>query len=428
MKNPACLILAIIVFSLFSYECLAQNTLDGIVVPVSKEKINIVTGDRASVNLGEKHGITKGDIGSIVANDEPGSLPVGRCAVVKSNYQSSVCEVIRLGREIESGSLIRFPKVTYTDATIFPVVIGTLSNIFRPYAPHEKLRVCLHGIYNSRNAVTALSEEIQNELISIFSQKKRIELVDKSVLKDLVFYPDADSRVLGLVKEDMKRANIDVLIMGKYTLSQDKVDLAITKIDKSGDDNVVTYTFPSSARYAALSAKILVTPEPVTEIERSSCLFSVRSMPYRPRKDEKDILIKHESAGDPITELHLRRIEFNLLNAVDARVAIDGEVIPMTENLAHVQLARGLHRIAVSFRRAFFFNDSLLYTSQHEIRKEAFLDISTNKNIVVEVRLDPLYERDTIAFNVYEPVQRERQVIKPIYRAEAEKVLERFKD
>jgi hypothetical protein len=40
----------------------------------------------------------------------------------------------------------------------------------------------------------------------VFAWKKRMDLVDKSALKELIFYPDADVKLKGFVRKNMKTA------------------------------------------------------------------------------------------------------------------------------------------------------------------------------------------------------------------------------
>ena len=51
---------------------------------------------------------------------------------------------------------------------------------------------------DDKNSVTGLSEAVIGQFEGVFSQKKRIDVVGRSALKGLVFYPDEDGRMVQL--------------------------------------------------------------------------------------------------------------------------------------------------------------------------------------------------------------------------------------
>ena len=138
------------------------------------------------------------------------------------SYRSSVCEVIDNKKEIDPGSFIFFDPVVFTDATLYPVTIAVLSHVVESYEPYKRLRVCLYGIFDDENAKTGLSEVIMGEFSRVFGQKKRIELVDKSALKELIFYPDSEKALIEFVQKSMKTADIDALVTGAYKVTRQK--------------------------------------------------------------------------------------------------------------------------------------------------------------------------------------------------------------
>ncbi len=429
MKTKCLLALITIAFISASTESFAADFVQGVLVPVSEEKIGILTGDKAMITVGEREGIVKGDIASVLTDPRDDNSVIGECAVTKNGYQASVCEIIKAKREIEKGNSVRFPVVTYRDPTLFALSVAVLSSVVDPYEPYKNLRVCLYPIFNEQNAETALSDEMGRELEGLLSQKKRIQLVDRQLMRNLVFLPDGDKAMLNNVKDYMKKTNIDVLVTGRYTVSSDKVEMIVNKIDQNGHDRIVLYSFPLNQRYADLSSKVTISAQDPTKIQNSPCTISLKKLAHQPRKEERNNLIILESRENPFTEQTLRRIEFNILNPVSISVKVDDEVMPFDgKDTQVVTLSQGIHRIAVSFKRGYFLNETLLYTSNNELTKEVMLDLRREKHIAVDVRLSPLFEKEPIAFNVYERVHRQKQVLKPIYRVESDKLIETFKD
>ena len=93
-----------------------------------------------------------------------------------------------------------------------------------------------------------------------------------------------------------------------------------------------------------------------------------------------------------------------------------------------LNLPNGVHRVAVSFRRGYFFNESLLYTSQRVVTREALLDLTRPDNLVIDIRINPLFSPDAIGLDVRERVDDRREVMKPIYRVQSQKTIEVFKN
>jgi hypothetical protein len=421
---PVVTLSVLVVLSLCPF-VLAADVVEGIVLPVSPEKIEVAAGDNLIVTLGEKDGIIKGDIGSIVVKGS--DTVIGQCAVTSSGYQSSICDIIKARHEIEKGNIIRFPRTSPGDPTLYPFALQALVNIVEPYQPYKHLRVAIYGIYDDRNMITQLSQHIVDEFENLFGQKKRIQIVDKKLIKDTIIYPD-DSELRHLARTAAKRANLDVLVIGKYSVNGNKMHLTLTNINRAGSDNIVRYIIPIENKHETLASATISGPFERTHVERVDCTIWTKAIPYQPRKDEKWFLLKQEAADNPFLEGHLKGVDFNLLNPVEISITIDDEVLPAPARPAQIQLSKGVHRVVVSFKRGYFFNDSLLYTSKQEVRKEAFLDISKKNNIILEVQLNPLFGKEMIALNAYEHAERERQIIKPIYRVQTEKTIERFKD
>jgi hypothetical protein len=408
----------------------AGNPIVGVVGPVSQERITVLIGDKAAVSLGTKDGLVKGDIG-LIATDrsrKPDAV-IGKCVITETGYDSSVCELIKARKEIELGSYISFDPILFDDGNYYSLAMNTLSSVVEPYQPYDRLRVCIYGFFDSQNATTGLSEQITMAFKRIFSQKNRIELVSKEVLRNLVIYPDAAPDLISYTKYQMKRNDIDVLILGHYTISDRQIDVTLQKVDKNGQNKTIVFSFPAQTNYTALSSNIILTPQEVTKAQTIPCNIALRSTPRLLQREERTQLIKNESAGNPLIEQALRRIDFNIVGPVDVRATIDGDTVaPVTKEGHGVMLSTGTHAMATSFRRGYFFNETLLYTSDQEVIKEAVLDLTKDKGLVIEIRINASLPKDPISLAIYQPTDRKRQVLKPIYGVESDKTVDIFRD
>ena len=73
----------------------------------------------------------------------------------------------------------------------------------------------------------------------------------------------------------------------------------------------------------------------------------------------------------------MRQTAFNFLGPVEIKVKVDDEAMAVSDKEEQrLTLPNGVHRVLVSFRRGYFFNESLLYTSQQEVTREALLDLT----------------------------------------------------
>ena len=431
MKNLRGTIIAIIAFLALSATCHASDQVSTVLAPLSTERITILTGDKAVMALGQNDGVIKGDVGSIAADESEAAKGafIGQCAVIKSGYGSAICEMITIKKEAEPGDKIFFERVTYTDPNLYPVAIALLSDVVEPYEPYKQLNLMVYGIFDERNDVTGLSEILKGEITGIFSQTKRIHMVDSSEFKDLIFYPGAGRDVFQFARNKMKKADIDVLLLGKYLSDGQTVTLTMTQLSAGGADKSWRFSFPQ-ATYADSLTRIVLSAQEETQVENYPCSIFVKGNTARLRRaNEKAEVIQHEADGNAFTELSLKRSDFNVVSPVDIKVRIDDAVVLQgpTDGLT-VPVSPGSHRVVVSFRRGYFFDESLVYTSQKEVVKEIGLDFHRIKNLSIDIDLSPLFERDAIGLKVVEPAGREKQVVEPIRRVESGKTVEVFKD
>ena len=451
MKNPygpiipiiavavACLISFSASFSFAADKASSVSTpiladkVNSVLAPLSDERIAILTGEKAMTALGLKDGIIKGDVG-LVAADPANAMNgtfLGHCAVVKTGPGSSLCEVITQKMEVEGGDLIFFDRVRYKDPNAYSLAIAMLSDIVEPYEPYKPLKIMVYGVFDDQNAVTGFSDGLKREIMSIFSQKKRIQVVEGGEFKDFVFYPGASPEVLQSVRTKMKKAEIDVLLIGRYTSEGQAISSTFTALSAEGRDKAWKFSFPSNG-YADSLAKVVVPPLEQTQVETYPCFIYVKTGTAKVAKaNEKGDLIRREAEGDAFAELSLKRSDFNIMSPVDIKVKVDNTLVvdgqgPITP--VNVPVLAGTHRVVVSFHRGYFFDEALVYTSLREIRKEINLELHTVKNLSLDVQLSPLFSQDTIAVKVFERIGKQQQVLRPIRRVEWDTAIETFKD
>ena len=141
MKTLSGTIIAVIAFLALSATCQAVDQVSAVLAPFSTERITVLTGEKAVMALGQKDGVVQGDVGSIAIEKSEAAKGaiIGQCAVIKSSYESSVCEMITEKKEAEGGDKIFFDRVTYSDPNIYPVAIAMLSGIVEPYEPYNEV-------------------------------------------------------------------------------------------------------------------------------------------------------------------------------------------------------------------------------------------------------------------------------------------------
>jgi hypothetical protein len=408
-----------------------QTPVIGTIRPVSSERITILVGDKARIDLGTRDGLIKGDIGA-VSNDKNANNEriLGECAVTRTEFGTSVCELTKGRKEIEQGDYVSFSAVSYNDPNIYSVVMTTLADIVEPYEPYKDLRVCVYGVFDKGNAITGLSQQIKAEFDLILPQKKRIQVVDREVFRNLVLYPGLSMELLDYVRTQMKRVGVDVMVLAGYSIDGERVKVRVQKVDRNSFDKTTTYTFPLKPTHAEANSRIVLTAGEVTRARNIPCNIALKSLPKVLPREDRLALVKFESGGNALVEQALRRIEFNIVNPVDVKAIVDGEAVDLFDNRSHsVMLSTGDHSLAVSFRRGYFYNDTLLYTSEATITKDAVLSLTKDGILSVDVSVNAAQQKEPVSLSVYHPAERQRKVLKPITtKVEAERTVETFKD
>jgi hypothetical protein len=415
----------------FTYADVPKTSpLIGAISPISNERITIQFGDKAQISLGTKDGLIKGDIGIIRASQEISpEKNIGECAITRTEFGSSICEMIAGKKEIEKGNFIYFNSINYSDSFMYSLAMTTLANIVEPYEPYKNLRVCIYGIFDKSNAVTGLSKQLSSEFENIFMQKKRIKLVDRKVFPGLVIYPGFSSDTEAYLKTQMKRANVDVLLLAQYEIKDGRVKVTVDSIDTQNRNTTTTYAFPSSDDYQKSSSTVLLSPMEETKARNILCKLALKNIPRILSRDDRISLMNSESDGNALTENALRRIDFNMVNPVEVTANIDGELIDISDSKNHsILLGTGNHSISLTFKRGYFYNETLLYTSEKTFRKDAIISLSNPFEVTIDVSINSIDKKDPISLSIYHPTERQKQVLKPIYRVESDKTIETYKD
>jgi hypothetical protein len=406
--------------------------LQGEIVSSYADRIDLSLGDKVVINVGRSLGVAKGDIAKIARReaDDPLNNNLGQCAVIETDESSAACEIVQSRMEIRIGDLVFAKSVkSNADAAFYPLALRTLHSVVNPYAPNRKLSVYVYGIFNENNDVTGLSERIKREIVEVLRQKSRIKLADSGTTIE-AFYPSDDMRWVSEVKQFMKKVNIDVLVTGAYRIQNDKVMISIYKIDLGGDDRKIDFPVAVRDGYAQLATEVRVPYQRITKKEQVFCTFVLRPIAYSPMKEEKPVLIKFEADGNPFTEYGMKRDDFNIISPVDVVVKVDDETFTLTSTKPQqlVTLTKGTHRVSMSFRRGYYFNENLLYRSKTLLTKNALLDVTKSANLLVDVTANPLPDTQSITLQVFDSVGKERQLLRPIRRLEGDTLVETFKD
>ena len=431
MKRTYLLFLFSVLFlSVFQAVAPAQE-IEGQVVSSLQERLNLSRGDRLVINLGRSTGIIKGDYGRITKADaiDP-SVTVGRCAVVEVREAGLLCEIYQAKGEVEVGDRVFFKALSFApDAALQEVAIAFLNSVVAPYEPSKQVSVYVLPVYDDANNVTGLSQRMRKQLIDALAQKSRISLSQESSLKELILYPDDDMAWVWDARDALKKAGVDVLIVGRYRIEAGQIHVSLFKVDKNFDDRHIAMKVPLNKGLESMAAQVVAPYRKMEKKEPVTCWLFVRPQMFTPVKEEKQQLMKAEAGGNPFIAANLKRVDFNILSPVDVVVQVDGQVVDFkNRDQQSVSLKQGMHRVSASFKRGFFANESLLYTSEHAFTKEILMDLSRSKTIGIEIAVNPMQEKGPITFNVYAPVERERQVLHPIYRVESDRVLETYRD
>lgn len=396
-------------------------------------RINVASGDRAVVTLGNNAGIIKGDILKVVTNMDQGiSNPLGSCPVIEVRENSSICEIMNARTEIDRGCRVVAKDLQAGDPRLFPYLFRMMADSVEPYAPYAPVRMHIHTIYDSMNNVTALSQRLTDEIYKLFSQKQRITI--KSVYRegDLRLYPKRLKDNYQTAKYFMEKTDTDIVLTGLYRIQGDTALVTLYAIDRTYGERQSSFSVKLDGLSEMAEATTIVTPYDPAEVdEYVPCRIEFVEKPYVPHKDEKKQIIAYE-AGDNAFKAHeLKRTAFTTMSPVNISVHLDKEKVDFgSRNDTVLLIQKGLHRLSASFRRGYFMNakESLLFTSDKEVTRDALLHISKGGVVVVRIALSPAIQQSGIEISVFREADHEKTVLRPITTVEAGRVVDYYKD
>jgi hypothetical protein len=431
MKTITVTVLCLAIF--FSVNCLGKDLNRGQIIGNLDQKVKIITGDRAIINLGAKNGIIKGDILTIYKTNDIDYLdPIGKCAIINVYDIKSTCEITKIYDSEIGNDAVVTEKLGVNEPGLFPVIFQIMTKIVEPYEPEKEVRVYVHSIFDEQNNITKFSEKLQKEISKVLSQKKRIRLVGKENVSQSLFayLPWEYAESNQIIENYLNKDNIDVLISGIYNVKGDKIELSLYKVDRNKEDIVVDTTLNASI-YADLITNIAIPYKPIRK-ERN-VVFDILYKPFYYKanvRDERNNIIDIESRNNPFLEYNLKRTDFNIISPVDFKLLIDNNEINFEKsNEQQIFMTTGRHEITAVFKKGFYYNDSLLLTTNNEVRKNVVLILDNPNDIKIEVTANPVPGKENIDFKIYKKTDMNRPEVKPISLQKNNiKMVETFKD
>jgi len=432
MKTIIAVIICVSV--LVSVNCIAANDItQGQIIGNLDNKFRMLLGDKAVTNLGKKSGVIKGDILTIyVPNDTRMIDPIGRCAVIEAYDTTSICEIIRMKKEIGSDMVV-IDRLKFNDPNFFPAVLELMSKVVEPYPPEKEVTVYIHNIYDENHNITKFSSMVHSELLRVFSQKKRIKLAGKEIAPELMaYYPGEYNEHTAVIEDYLRKDRIDAIISGIYRIKGDIIEISFYKIDKNWEDIAVD-TAVAAAPYAELIGIVTVPFKQIRKEQAVNCQVIYRPVFHKTiSRDERNDIIDLETKDNPILEYTLRRAEFNIIGPHDFVLQIDRNEIRFDKHGEYMlPLTTGRHEISASFTKALYDNDTFMMTlaePANVVTKNAVLVIDNPEDIVIEIEANPHPRRENIVFKIYRKVTRKTSVVRPVLQKETLKPIETYKD
>jgi len=429
MKTITIAVLCLAIF--ISGNCQANELNRGQIINSIDQKNKIITGDKALTSLGMKDGVIKGDILTIHKPYDTNYIyPIGKCAVTNIFDVTSICEVIKINNTEISYDTVVIDKLTSNDFSLFPVIYQLLTKVVESYAPEKEITVYVHSIFDEQDNITKFSEKVQKEIKNIFYQKKRIKQ-PRSVSKSLFAYQPGDYAEYGQAIEGfLNKDNNDVLIGGRYRVKGDKIELTLYKIDRNWEDIVVETTLSASS-YAEQTSSVVTPFKPIKKEKNLFCDILYKPVYYKANnRDERNNIIAIESKNNPFLEYSLKRINFNIISPVDFKLIVDNSEISFEKaNEAQIAMTTGKHEITAVFKKGFYLNDSLLLSTENDVKKDIVLILDSPGDIKIEVAANPVSGRENIDFKIYKKTDRSSPEFKQVLLQKNNiKTVETFKD
>jgi hypothetical protein len=425
-------VVAISFIILFSVNSYAKDQIVGRIIDNLDQKVKIMSGDRSVINLGKNNGLIKGDILSIYKISDTKRIDVsGKCAITNVYDSTSICEITKIiNIEIDRDNVV-IDKLLVNDTSLYPAIFQLLTKVVEPYEQYKEITVYVHNILNEQNNITKFSEKVQKEIKKVFFQKKRIKPAGPNLSQALFAYLPSEYEESNQVIEDyLRKDNIDVIITGTYKIRGDKIELSLYKVDRNWEDIAVDTTL-SAASYADLTSSIVTTYKPIRKERALVCDILYKPVYYKVSgRDERNHIIDLESKDNPFTEYSLRRIDFNIVSPVDFKLIVDNSEITFEKANEHqLSMTTGKHEITTSFKKGFYFNDTLLFTTEEEVKKSIVLILDNPGDIKIEATANPVAGRENIDFKIYKKGDMSRPELKQILlQRNNVKTVETFKD
>jgi hypothetical protein len=425
-------VVAICFIILFSSNGYAKDQVIGKIIDNLDQKVKIMNGDRSVINLGKNNGLIKGDILSIYKTDDTRFTDVsGKCALTTVYDSTSICEIIKINNiEIDRDTVV-IDKLSINDPNLYPAIFQLLTKVVEPYDSHKEIKVYVHNVFDEQNNITKFSESVQKEIKNVFLQKKRIKQPISIAPQPVFAYlPNEYAGSRQIIEDYLKKDNIDVLISGNYRIRGDKIELSLIKIDRNQEDLAVDTTL-NAAAYAEMTSNVTAAYKPIKK--EKTVVFDVLYKPviYKANnRDERNNIIDRESKDNPFTEYNMKRIDFNIISPVDFRLIVDNiEVNFEKSDEYQLSMTTGKHEITGVFKKGFYFNDSLLLTSDREVKKDIVLLLDSPGDIKIEVSANPVPGRENIDFKIYKKTDMSRPEFKQVLMQRNNiKTVETFKD
>ena len=430
MKSVYVYLLSVTLILSFGANCFGEELVQGKVIGTTQDKLGIAMGEEAIINLGRNNSVIKGDIFEIIASkDIELTGAIGKCAVIKTYDTTSICKIIKSKVEIEKGNIVSCKKVLYSNDQLYPLIFKVLDKLVEPYAPNKEITVYIYNFFDDKNNVTEFSEKLKKEMKNVYAQKNRIKLIGDETGRGIFVFPDQYSyeELIKFMEDYMRKDSIDVLITGTYKTNNENIELTIYHVDKNWEDLKFVFSI-SSKDYGESLSKVTV---PYKQLARQEavCNLSYKPFYYVPRKDEKKDVVLYESEKNPFIEYDITKSDFNIISPLDFKLKVDNSTVKFDGRSEYkIALPIGTHTISASFKRGFYYNDSLVYTSNSELKKDILLSIDKTDDVNIEIYINPVFGKENINFKIYKRIERDKKVLKPIIQSATEKPIEVYKD
>ena len=98
-------------------------------------------------------------------------------------------------------------------------------------------------------------------------------------------------------------------------------------------------------------------------------------------------------------------------------------------NEAQISMTTGKHEITAVFKKGFYLNDSLLLSTENDVKKDIVLILDNPGDIKIEVAANPVPGRENIDFKIYKKTDRSSPEFKQVLLQKNNiKTVETFKD